>query len=435
MTEVSLKVNGEEVRAERRSPLLGAIRSLGIEVPTLCHLEGMEPYGVCRLCIVELKQGGRTRLVTSCNYPAEEGLEVFTDTERVRARRRMLAELLLARCPEVEQVRRLAKRLGVETSRFASVDPTDCVLCGLCVRVCDQYVGASALGFMGRGSQRVVGTPWSVDPDSCIACGACTWVCPTGAMKMEAKTKERWRRELASDQRLCRYARMGWISYKICPNDFMCKDCEVDQRFVEELGTHPLLALAPGLRRQPKRVGPFDVVEDRFYSRGHAWVRPTGDRARVGLDDFAQKLVGTARQVTLHAAPGAEFERGEPAAIVASNGRKAPLRFPISGTVLHHNQAVLGDPELVNQDSYDRGWLYVVRPRDLYDDARSLVSGEEVGSWIEEESARLARALEGHDIHVLSDEGGLQPGFAEEIGGLQFVRLDTEFLAGDRGSR
>jgi bidirectional [NiFe] hydrogenase diaphorase subunit len=423
MTEVSMKIDGRDVKAEHRSPILGAIRSLGIEVPTLCHLEGLEPYGVCRMCVVEAKRGRRTRLVTSCNYPAEEGLEIFTDTDRVRQHRRVLAELLLARCPDVPRIRELAASVGVKKSRFKTVgQPSDCVMCGLCVRVCNQYVGASALSFIGRGNLRVVGTPWSVDTDACIACGACAYVCPTGAMHMEDQTVERWRRELASDQRLCRYARMGLISFKICPNDFRCSECEVDQRLFEELGTHPLLALAPGLRRLPKRVGPFDVVEDRYYSRGHTWVKFARDHVRVGMDDFACKLLGTAREVTLHARPDDAFKPGDPAATVASDGRKATLRFPISGTVMHVNRVLQDDPALVNADCYERGWLFEIRADDFYAQTRRLVGRDEVEPWIEEQSEKLARILKAGSVSELTQS------FSERLGGEDFARLDGEFF-------
>lgn len=437
MTEVNLRIDGRDVRVEHRSPLLDAIRSLGIEVPTLCHMEGMEPYGVCRLCIVEVKRGERTRLVTSCNFPAEDGLEVLTDTDRVLQHRRVMAELLLARCPDVKKVQDLAAKVGVTASRFKTIEPSDCVLCGLCVRVCERQVGASALSFMGRGTQRVVGTPWHVDPDSCIACGACTYVCPTGAMQMEAQTTERWRRELAADQRLCRYARMGLISYKICPNDFRCSDCEVDQRLFKEFGTHPLLAIAPGLRQLPRRVGPFDVVEDRYYSQGHIWVKFLTDQVRIGMDDFAQKLIGPVRQVTMHARPNDEFKPGGPAVTVVGEGRRITLRFPISGAVVHVNQVVQESPSLINEDCYDRGWLYTVQPHDFYAQARRLVGPDDIEPWLTEQSARLARSLMMNGIDAFSpgfaerlgDE--LLPDVGERIGSEEFTRLGGEFFKAD----
>jgi bidirectional [NiFe] hydrogenase diaphorase subunit len=430
MTGVNITVDGKSLRVEHRSPILAAIRSLGINVPTLCHMDGMEPYAVCRLCIVEVTQGGRTRLVTSCNFPAEEGLEVVTGSERVQRHRRMMAELLLARCPDVERVRKLAASLGVQTSRFKSIEPSDCVLCGLCVRVCEEYVGAAALGFVGRGSQRVVGTPWSLDPDSCIACGACTYVCPTGAIHMEAETTERWRRELPSDQRLCRYARIGLVSHKVCPNDFRCSECEVDQRFFEELGTHPLLAIAPGLRRRPKQVGRFAVVDDRFFSAGHAWVKSLGARVRVGVDDFARQLVGSVTGLTLHAERGAEVKAGEPAATVMNDEYEVTLRFPVSGTVAHLNEAVRSEPALLNDDPYDRGWLYMLDPLDFYTEARGLVARDQALAWMQKQSDRLSQLLKDKGIGAFSDDGALAPDFAKTMGREQLASLEAELLVG-----
>ncbi|MBN1423429.1 (2Fe-2S)-binding protein [Candidatus Fermentibacteria bacterium] len=428
MTEVRLTIDGRETTAPHRSPLLDAIRGLGIDVPTLCHMDGLEPYGVCRMCIVEVKRGRRTRLVTSCNFPVEQGLEVFTDTERIRQHRRILAELMLARCPDVPKVRELAASVGVTTSRFHTMAASDCVMCGLCVRVCDEIVGASALSFVGRGNVRIVGTPWSVDPESCIACGACVYVCPTGAMHMEEKTTERWRRELGSDKRMCRYARMGLISYKICPNDFRCAECEVDQRIFEEFGTHPILAIAPGLRQTPIKVGPFDVVEDRFYSRGHAWATMTGDHARVGMDDFARQLVGPIGKVIMHAMPGHTIRAGDAAATVTSDGHSLTLRAPVSGTVTHVNGAVVDDPALLDEDCYGRGWLFTIQPDDFYLQSRRLVGREQVKAWIDEQWQRLAHALEamGHSE--------LTPGFAHRISHADFVELSKEHFESEATS-
>jgi heterodisulfide reductase subunit A len=97
-----MNINGHEVKAENREPILKSIRAMGIKVPTLCHMDGLEPYGVCRMCVVQVKHGKRAKLVTSCNFPAAEGLEIQTDTEEVLQHRRMMAELLLARAPEVK---------------------------------------------------------------------------------------------------------------------------------------------------------------------------------------------------------------------------------------------------------------------------------------------------------------------------------------------
>ena len=173
---------------------------MGIDIPALCYHDAVSPYGACRLCLVEVTLRGRTRIVTSCTYPAEEGLEVRTDTERVLRLRRGVAELLLARCPEVEAVRRIARQLGVEKPRFTVEETDDCILCGLCTRVCAEVIGAAGIGFARRGIEREVTTPWSDRSEACIGCGACVAVCPTGAVLERdrgwKRVYERWHTEL-----------------------------------------------------------------------------------------------------------------------------------------------------------------------------------------------------------------------------------------------
>ena len=430
MSLVTMKINGHEVKAEDREPILKPIRDLGINVPTLCHMDGLEPYGVCRMCVVEVKRGKRTKLVTSCNFPASQGLDIRTDTENVLQHRRLMAELLLARCPEVKKVQEIASSLGVEKSRFETVgEPSSCVLCGLCVRTCDEIVGASALGFIGRGNQRVVGTPWYVDPDSCIACGACTYVCPTGAMQMETVTKERWRKELSGDERVCRYARMGLISHKVCPNNFDCATCEVDQRLFDEFGTHPILALAPGLHHQPKHVGHFILIEDRNYFQGHTWAKLLKEHARVGLDDFAQKLMGGISKAVFRVGPGDVVHRGDPAVNVSSNGHRATMLFPIPGRIIHINPALEDNPSLINEDCYNRGWLYTMKPMDPYKDRNSLIGSDEASQWIQDESDSLFRVLTESRSAALSDGGELLPNFSRNLEKKDWERITKKFFS------
>ena len=431
MSLVTMKIDGHEVKAEAREPILKPIRELGINIPTLCHMDGLEPYGVCRLCTVEVKRGKRTKLVTSCNFPATEGLEIRTDTENVIQHRRLMAELLLARCPEVKKVQEIAASLGVEKTPFETDgEPSDCVLCGLCVRVCDEIVGASALGFIGRGNQRMVGTPWYVDPDACIACGACTYVCPTGAMQMEAETKERWRKELSGNERVCRYARMGLVSHKVCPNNFDCATCEVDQRLFEEFGTHPILALAPGRRRQPKNVGHFTLIEDRAYFQGHTWAKLSRERARVGLDDFAQRLIGGISKAVFRARPGDVVHRGDPALNVSNNGHRAVMLFPIPGKIIHINPVLEENPSLINEDCYERGWLYTMEPVNPYEERNRLIDPDEASQWIQDESDSLFSVLTESKSAALSDGGELLPNFSRNLEQKDWERITSRFFSG-----
>jgi len=184
MTTIKLKINGIETEAEDRTPILNIAEKLGVKIPTLCHHPILEPYGVCRICTVEVKSGKRVRMVTACNYPATNGIEVFTNSERVRRDRKMIIEWLMSRCGHVKVIEDLAAEYGITEPRFGRGDD-DCILCGLCVRVCSDIVGANVLGFFNRGTTREVSTAFGETSEKCIACGACAYVCPTGCIQIE----------------------------------------------------------------------------------------------------------------------------------------------------------------------------------------------------------------------------------------------------------
>jgi bidirectional [NiFe] hydrogenase diaphorase subunit len=184
---INLTIDNKKIEAETGQTILEVSRENGIVIPTLCIHEPLEATGACRLCVVEIKQGKRTRVVTSCLFPVEEGLVVDTKSERVLAARRLVIQLLLARCPESTQLRELAAEMGVEPEpRFTpDKDKTKCILCRMCVRTCEKIVGVSAIGFSYRGAEKNVCTPFQEDSANCIGCGACAYVCPTGHIEME----------------------------------------------------------------------------------------------------------------------------------------------------------------------------------------------------------------------------------------------------------
>jgi len=174
---VNLTINGLDVSVEEGTTILEAAKFYGFPIPTLCHKEGLSPYGACRLCVVEIGEEPKSKLVSSCTYPVEEGLKVRTGSQRVVNTRKMIIELLLASCPQSKTIQDLAAKYGVRQQRFRQ-EYEDCILCGLCVRMCNEQMMAGAIGFRGRGEDRSIGTPFDIQSDVCRLCGACMEVCP-----------------------------------------------------------------------------------------------------------------------------------------------------------------------------------------------------------------------------------------------------------------
>ncbi|MBN2311599.1 MAG: iron hydrogenase small subunit [Candidatus Hydrogenedentes bacterium] len=211
---MTIEANGRQVEAKSGEMLLATLRRAGIHVPTLCHVEGLPPTGACRLCVVELE--GRPGLVPSCATPVAEGMKVWTHSPKVVQARKTVVELLLANHPDdclycVRsddcQLRTLASELGVRQRRYSGQkrthkedtsspaierDPDKCILCGKCVRVCEEIQGVAAIDFVGRGSKTIVNTAFEqgINVSSCIYCGQCIMACPTGALREQSHIKE-----------------------------------------------------------------------------------------------------------------------------------------------------------------------------------------------------------------------------------------------------
>ncbi len=390
---VTLTINGKKVRAKEKTTLLEIAQKLSIPIPTLCYHPALSPYGSCRLCIVEISKDGRSsRMVTACNYPVQEGIEVETHSRRVLQARRVLVELLLARSPSAPLLQRLAEELGADRNRFSQRETgNDCILCGLCIRTCQELVGANAIGFSMRGTGRKVGTPFEVDSEKCVACGACEYICPTDAIKMEMDRIKKMRMTDTGVLRACRYVRMGLIDFMVCSNGFECWRCEVDQTMEDRFGTHPIFALQPARKALPMLVSGFSYHPDLYYSENHVWCKPLGPLMKLGLDEIGSLLTLGAEELRLPP-PGTSLDEKAIFAEISSRGNGIGIVSPLGGVVSAVNARVLENPSLVWRDPYRRGWLILLRPN-RPEDVSKLLANLQAKDWYSRKASKLFRQI------------------------------------------
>ncbi len=206
---VKMTINGKEIELPSDMTILEAARHVGVPIPTLCFSESVTQYGACRFCTVEVTKRGRKKYVVACLHPVGD-LEVRTDTEEIRQARKTLLEFYLARSPQAPELLELYREYGGgDSAPFSIVDnhgEDNCILCGLCARVCDEIVGAAAVGFAGRGIKKEVAPGMLRASDKCIGCGTCVYVCPTDSIRVadinSVYSEHKWPNELS--HRHCR---------------------------------------------------------------------------------------------------------------------------------------------------------------------------------------------------------------------------------------
>jgi NADH dehydrogenase/NADH:ubiquinone oxidoreductase subunit G len=182
MSEIRLTIDDKTVTAEKGMTILGAAKRAGIYIPTLCHHEKLEPFGGCRLCIVEIEDKGASRIVVSCVYEAASGLKVKTRSGKIARIRKMIIELLLAHAPVSPALLDLAKEYGADKNRFAP-EGSFCIHCGLCVRYCNEVKKKGAIGFTGRGTNREISFIPQIALKECGGCKECFSLCPTSYLQ------------------------------------------------------------------------------------------------------------------------------------------------------------------------------------------------------------------------------------------------------------
>jgi bidirectional [NiFe] hydrogenase diaphorase subunit len=182
MSEIRLQIDGKEVTAREGMTVLEAAQRAGIFIPTLCYHEKLEPFGGCRLCIVEVDVHGSTRLVVSCVYLVEENLVVRTRSEKIDRIRKILLEMLLAHAPESPQLQDLAVEYGADKDRFEK-EASFCVHCGLCVRYCAEVKKKNAVGFVDRGIRKEISFIPEIALKECSNCKECFPLCPTSYLQ------------------------------------------------------------------------------------------------------------------------------------------------------------------------------------------------------------------------------------------------------------
>jgi formate dehydrogenase alpha subunit len=291
MKEITLTINGRQVKGEEGDTVLNVCKANGIYVPTLCHKDGLSDVGACRMCVVEIER--ERRVMPACTYPVRDGLAVKTHTERLERYRRLLLELILSEhehnCLVCEkngncELQNLVYQYGIDkvsfpinksvepiddSSAVISRDPNKCILCGRCVRACAEIAGQGILNFANRGNKTVIvaDLSWPLGESNCVSCGACIQACPTGTLSEKLARFQGRSWEFRKVQTTCPYCGVG------CQIELNIKDLPEGQKKGAKLDTS--MVFAPKVQRIVKVYG----VEDAPYNQGNLCVK-----GRFGFD-------------------------------------------------------------------------------------------------------------------------------------------------------
>ena len=227
--------------------------------------------------------------------------------------------------------------------------------------------------------------------------------------------------KLPASQRKCRYMITGEVGRKTCPNAYECGNCAFDQMMQERLQAEVLPVHGSA------EVSGFQLAEDTYYHEGHTWARPEyGGRVRVGLDDFAAKLVGKLDKIDLPNI-GNELKQGEVGFQVRRNEELAAVLSPIDGVVAHVNKDVLGNPGLINESPYEKGWLFILEPSKLRKNLKGLYFGEDARNFTTEEREKLFSAAH-EDLKLAADGGGSVDDIFSELKQENWAKFVKTFL-------
>lgn len=282
------------------------------------------------------------------------------------------------------------------------------------------------MDFVNRGIRRYVGTPFDMPSEDCIGCGSCSYVCPTGAMKMEHENVLRWR-NLPGPLRECRYMRMGFISHKICPNNYECWNCEVDQRMEDLAKTHPVFILKQAREKEREKIDWFEMLFDRVYGEGHVWVKRTNGSVRMGIDDFTSQIIGGVNHIRLTPI-NTTVSKGDPLWIISADDTTLHMYAPLNGKAVGINPDIVDNPSLVTLDPYGRGWILTLEPDDIFQASKELLSGKSAREWLKRDSLRFHDLIRKKSRIGLSTDRPIPREFPKTVGKNTWNRIEKTFF-------